>query len=87
MKTIKELRKEAKSLEPIIRIGKGGIKESLINEIMKALKNRKLIKIKILKSVKSEKDTIIGKILEATGARFVEKVGNVAVIYKEIRIN
>ena len=54
---------------------------------MKALKNRKLIKIKILKSVKSEKDTIIGKILEATGARFVEKVGNVAVIYKEIRIN
>jgi len=87
MKTTKEFRKEAKSLEPIIRIGKDGIKESSFNEIMKALKNKKLIKIKILKSVKSEKDTIIGKILEATGARFVEKVGNVAVIYKEIRIN
>ena len=48
MKTTKELRKEAKSLDTIIRIGKGGIKESLVNEILKTLKNRKLIKIKIL---------------------------------------
>ena len=83
MKTIKELRKEAKSLEPIIRIGKGGIKESLINEIMKALKNRKLIKIKILKTIKSEKEDIISQIIQKTGARLVEKVGNVVVIYRE----
>ena len=83
MKTIKELRKEAKSLEPIIRIGKGGIKESLINEILKALKNRKLIKIKILKTIKSEKEDIISQIIQKTGARLVEKVGNVVVIYRE----
>ena len=83
MKTIKELRKEAKSLEPIIRIGKGGIKESLINEIMKALKNRKLIKIKILKTIKSEKEHIISQIIQKTGARLVEKVGNIVVIYRE----
>ena len=83
MKSAKELRKEAKSLEPIIRIGKEGVKESSISEIMKALKNRKLIKIKILKTIKSKKDEIISEITQKTGAKFVEKVGNVVVIYRE----
>ncbi len=83
MKTTKELRKEAKSLEPVIRIGKDGIKESLVNEILKTLKNRKLIKIKILKSMKPGKDEIADKLIQKTGARFVEKAGSVIVIYKE----
>ena len=83
MKTAKELRKAAKSLGPMIRIGKEGVKESSISEIMKALKNRKLIKIKILKSIKAEKEAIIHQIIQKTGARLVEKVGNVVVIYRE----
>lgn len=47
---LKELKKKSKFLESIVRIGKSGITDSLIEEINKHLKKRQLIKIKFLKS-------------------------------------
>ncbi|MBI2107714.1 YhbY family RNA-binding protein [Candidatus Woesearchaeota archaeon] len=83
MKAIKQLRTEGKPLEPIIRIGKEGLNDKVIGEIMKVLKKRKLIKIRILKSSKESKGSIIDEISEKTGSVLVEKVGSVAVIYKD----
>lgn len=83
MESIKNLRAKAKSIEPIIRIGKEGLNEKVIGEIMKALKKRKLIKIRILKSSKENKGRIIDEITAKTGSVLVEKVGSVVVIYNE----
>ena len=44
------LRSKAKTLEPVVRIGKSGLTDSMIGEINKNLIKRKLIKIKLLKS-------------------------------------
>ena len=41
----KDLRRKARDLEAVIRIGKKGVTESTIIEITKHLKKRKLIKI------------------------------------------
>lgn len=82
MKAIKQLRTEGKPLEPIIRIGKEGLNDKVIGEIMKVLKKRKLIKIRILKSSKESKGSIIDEISEKTGSVLVEKVGSVVVLYK-----
>lgn len=82
MRTIKQLRAEGKPLEPIIRIGKEGLNDKVIGEIMKVLKKRKLIKIRILKSSKESKGRIIDEISEKTGSVLVEKVGSVVVLYK-----
>ncbi|MFW6450496.1 MAG: YhbY family RNA-binding protein [Nanoarchaeota archaeon] len=51
----KELKKKAKNLEPVVRVGKAGISESLISEIKKHLKKKKLIKIKFLRSAVFQK--------------------------------
>ena len=83
MESIRSLRSKAKILEPILRIGKGGINDNVINETSKALKKRKLIKIRILKSSKESKGRIIDEIAAKTGSVLVEKVGSVVVLYKD----
>ena len=85
---IKELRSQGQKLEPIIRIGKNGLTESQVEEIKKHLKKRKLVKIKILKSLIDEKGTKIKhdmarEICEKTGAQLIQRVGFTVLIYKE----
>ena len=50
MKEVIMLRSKAKRLEPVLRVGKGGLSNSLIEELKKVLNKRKLVKIKLLKS-------------------------------------
>ena len=55
-----DLRKKAKNLEPVLRIGKNGINDNVLAETRKLLKKRKLIKIKILNNCEiGDKDLII----------------------------
>ena len=84
-KQLKELRNKAKILEPVLRIGKNGATDSLILEINKQLKKKKLIKIKILKSARenTDKNELINKILERTDSELVELVGYIFVLYKK----
>ena len=42
------LRSRAKSLQPLVRVGKSGLTESMVGEISKNLRKSKLIKIKLL---------------------------------------
>jgi len=44
----KELLAQSNSLKPIVHIGKSGLTDSVLDEIKKHLKKRKLIKIKCL---------------------------------------
>lgn len=65
-----------------IQVGKFGVSEKLIDEIIKQLKVRKVIKIKLLKSALdsgSRKD-IFDKIVFLTNSSLVSMVGNVAII-------
>lgn len=78
----KELKNKGKLLEPIIRIGKNGLKDSVIDEINKHLKKRKLIKIKFLKSfIKGEdRKRIAQEIATKTNSVLIDQVGFVAVL-------
>ncbi|HLC60179.1 MAG TPA: ribosome assembly RNA-binding protein YhbY [Candidatus Nanoarchaeia archaeon] len=79
------LRSKAKTLEPIARIGKSGLSDSMIGEINKNLKKRKLIKIKLLKSPvdREEKEKLIDSIVEKTHSQLIDSVGNIIVLYRE----
>ncbi len=81
---VKEKKAEAKSLKPIMRIGKHGINENIIDDINDHLKKRKLIKIKLLKSFR-DKDTnkIAKEIAEKTNSKIVDIIGFVFVLYKK----
>ena len=82
MADIKELKAKAMAIEPIVRIGKSGLSESVVNEIKKQLKQKKLIKIKMLKSFigSTDKKEAARQIAEKTGSVLVHRVGFVVVL-------
>lgn len=80
-----ELRKKARALKPLINVGKNGLTDSLILEIEKIIKKKKLLKIKLNKSALGEGDKkdLLKKVLEKTGAELVDFIGFNIVIYKK----
>ena len=84
-KELKELSKKANLLEPSIIIGKAGITDNTIKSIKEHLKNKSLIKVKILNTFIKDKDKkqIFSEIAEKTGSILIHKVGFVITLYKE----
>ena len=81
---LKQLKEQARNLEPVIRIGKNALNDNVHQEIDKLLKKRKLIKIKILNNCPMEdKDEIIASVLDKANAQLVSKIGNIFCICKE----
>ncbi len=80
----KELRKRARQLSAIVRIGKNGITDNTIEEIRKNIKLRKLIKVKLLTSFNDEQDRheAAKLIAEKTESLLVQVIGNNVVLYK-----
>ena len=81
----KKARLMAKSLEPVVRIGKNGISESIINEVRKLLRKRGIIKIKLLHSFLEDKDRKITskELADKFEAMIVEQTGGIVVLMKK----
>ena len=80
---IKVLKAKAKDLNPIVRIGKSGLSETVIAEITQQLKVKKLIKVKFLRSALEEADrkSLVASLVEKTPSVLVQNVGFVVVLY------
>lgn len=81
IKQIKELRAKAHNLEPIMQIGKDGVTDSVVKEILVQLKKRKLIKVRLLQSA-GDRKKLVDEIVSKTRAVLVRSVGRVVVLYK-----
>lgn len=80
---LKELRSQANQLEPIVQVGKAGITEAILEEMKVQLKKRKLIKIKLLKSAKTDNMKTIALNLATTlKATLVQQVGSTITLHK-----
>ncbi|MEA2036057.1 MAG: YhbY family RNA-binding protein, partial [Nanoarchaeota archaeon] len=68
-------------MEPIIRIGKKGITDNVVSDIKNHLKNRKVIKVKMLRSFFENKDKklVAKEIAEKTDSILVDTIGFVFV--------
>ena len=79
------LRSKAKTLNPILRVGKEGLTENMIEEINKLIKKKSLIKIKLLKSSFDSKDKkqLIQELINKTNSELLEAVGNIVVLYRK----
>ncbi len=75
------------SLKPTIRIGKRGVTDEQIKEILKQLEARKTIKIKVLKSalVNDTVENIAKKISMETGAKIIQVIGHTFTLFKPRR--
>ena len=79
----KILRQAAHHLDPTVWVGKNGITENVIKEIICALEDHELIKIKMLHSDKKNFEKNSEKIYVSTNAEVINSIGNVLTIYKK----
>jgi RNA-binding protein len=79
------LKKESANLDPLLSVGKNGITESLIDEIKKQLKTKKLVKIRIHKNsgeTDDMKETAL-ELCEKCNATLIDIRGRTVTIYKQ----
>ena len=81
---IKRLRAEGHrlKLKPVVIVGQKGFSENLHHEIDDALRHHELIKLRIPALNKVDKRELGEQICAQHGARLVQSIGNVIVIYR-----
>ena len=76
---------KSRNLQTTIRVGKGGLSDSVVNEVNDQLGSRPLVKIKLNRGVAGEKRgrlSIIAEIEEKTNSHAIFVRGNVAVLWR-----
>jgi RNA-binding protein YhbY len=70
------------ALPILVRVGKAGITDSIIGEIKKHVKKRKMVKVKFLPAHASGKDKrqFAKELAEKTGTKTIHQVGFVVVL-------
>lgn len=79
------LKRDAAHLTPLLNIGKNGITDSLIEELLRQLKRNKLVKVKILKSAleNTDRKAIAEELAKRTGSQLIEIRGSSTVLYRK----
>ena len=69
--------------KPLIMVGDAGLSESLLVEFESTLAHHELIKVRVRVGDRNARDAIIGEMCEKSGAALVQRVGNMALLYRE----
>ncbi len=77
------LRGQAHDLKAMLQVGGKGITEALVAEVDAALEHHELIKLKVSAEARELRDTMIADLVERTGAALVQRIGHVAVLYRQ----
>ena len=78
----KFLRARGQSLKPVVMIGQQGLSASVLAELEHSIDKHELLKIKIRSNDREEKQGLVDKIVQVTGAHLVQLIGNILVIYR-----
>lgn len=76
------LRSLAQNITPIFQVGKNGVTDNQIEQLINALEARELIKITLLDTTPDDKYSISNEIAEKTGADVVQIIGKKVTLYK-----
>lgn len=72
----------AHPLSPVVRIGKGGVSDSVIVETNKSLEAHELIKVRMEADEPGARHELAEKLAAATGAHIAATIGKTAVLYR-----
>jgi RNA-binding protein len=78
---IRKFKAAAQSLEPMLKVGKGGLSVAFIRTVSEALDQHELVKIKF-SEFKDQKKELAPLLAEKTGSHLVMRVGNVMVLHR-----
>ncbi|HEY2091831.1 MAG TPA: ribosome assembly RNA-binding protein YhbY [Thermoanaerobaculia bacterium] len=73
----------AHPLAPVVRVGRGRLKDSVVEETKKSLFSHELIKVRIETDDSAERRTIAESLASATDAQIAGRVGKIAILYRE----
>ena len=76
----KELIKKGVELKPTVHVGKGGITEGIVEEIVRQVKEKHLIKVKLLPSSEVPRDEAAAELAERTQTGLVDVRGNIVLL-------
>jgi len=77
----RQLKARAQKLEPVLKIGHGGVTPAFLASLEEALNTHELVKVRFA-DFKEEKKTLAPQIAEQSGSELIMRVGNVAVYYR-----
>ena len=79
----KYLRGLGHALKPLILIGDAGLSDSVRAEYESTLSHHELIKVSVRVGDRKQRDAIIEELCTSSGAVLVQRVGNMALLYRE----
>jgi RNA-binding protein len=82
-KTVLRLRVTAQKLKPTLHIGKDGVSDMVLEEIVRQLKKSKLIKVRVLNSLEGDRKEIGSGIARSTSSVLVDVRGSTIVLAKD----
>ena len=79
----KHLRGLGHGLKPVVMVGDAGLSEAVLAEFLSCLEHHELIKVRVKVGDRRERDSIIVKLCESGDAQLVQRIGNMALLYRE----
>jgi RNA-binding protein len=78
----RHLRALGHGLDPVVRVGKGGITDGLVAAVSQALEDHELIKVKVLEESPQDRKQTAGQIAERCDACEVQVLGRNVLLYR-----
>jgi RNA-binding protein len=72
----------AHPLSPVVRVGKGGVSEAVVNETKKSLDAHELIKVRIEADDSAAREELAEKLATAADAHVAATIGKTAILYR-----
>ena len=79
----KFLRGRGHDLKPLILIGDAGLTKAVLAEYESTLAHHELIKVKVRAADRESRDDMISKLCVDHSASLIQRIGSVALIYRE----
>lgn len=76
------LRGLAHHIKPVVLMGARGLTANVLAEIERALEDHELVKVKLNPGDREQRTLDVTRIREETGAQLVQRVGNIACLYR-----
>lgn len=80
---IRFLRGQAHGLKAQLQVGAKGVTEAVVAEVDLALEHHELIKVRVGAEDRDARDLLIADLASRTGAALVQRIGNIAVLYRQ----
>ena len=79
----KYLRGLGHALKPVVMVGESGLTDAVRAEFESSLEHHELIKLRVKVGDRKTRDGIIRSLCDSAGAELVQRIGNMALVYRE----